>query len=173
MNIVLIGYRGTGKSSVAKVLAQRLTWPVVSTDAEIVKQVGMSIPELIHRHGWDYFRTVESEICRWVGTQDRTIIDTGGGAILRKDNVAVLRQRSRVFWLTAEVATIMERIKDSTERPSLTGAKTAVQEVQDVLKERLSLYQAACDHIIPTDGRSLDDIAEEILHLAVTRSTST
>jgi shikimate kinase len=73
-----------------------------------------------------------------------------------------LRQHGRVFWLTAEVATIMERIKAGTDRPSLTGKKTYVEEVEEVLKERLPLYKAACDQVIPTDGRTLDEIADEI-----------
>lgn len=162
MNIVLIGYRGTGKSSVAKILADRLKWPLVSTDAEIIKKAGMPVPAIIQKRGWDYFRDVESQICRRVGSKDRTIIDTGGGAILRKENVEALRQRSRVFWLTAEVATIMERIKSGTERPSLTGKKSYVEEVEDVLKERLPFYKAACDHIIPTDDRTIEEIADEI-----------
>jgi len=162
VNIILIGYRGTGKTSMAKLLAERLKWPLVSTDAEIVNKAGMGVPAIIQKRGWDYFRDVESQICRRVGAKDRTIIDTGGGAILRKENVEALRQRGRVFWLTAEVPTIMERIKASAERPSLTGKKSYVEEVEEVLKERLPLYKAACDHIIPTDGRTIEEIADEI-----------
>lgn len=162
MNIVLIGYRGTGKSSVAQLLAERLKWPLISTDAEIVKKAGLSVPEIIQKRGWDYFRDVESQICKRVGAKDRTLIDTGGGAVLRKENVDALRQRGRVFWLTAEVSTIMERIKHSKDRPSLTQTKNYVDEVEEVLKERLPLYKAACDQIIPTDDRTLEEIADEI-----------
>jgi shikimate kinase len=105
---------------------------------------------------------VESQICKRVGAKDRTLIDTGGGAVLRKENVDALRQRGRVFWLTAEVPTIMERIKLNKDRPSLTQTKNYVDEVEDVLKERLPLYKAACDQIIPTDDRTLEEIADEI-----------
>ncbi len=162
MNIVLIGYRGTGKSRVAKILAERLRWPLISTDAEIIKQTGLSVPEIIHQHGWDYFRDVESTICRDAGAMNKTIIDTGGGAILRQENVDALRQHGRLFWLTAEVATIVERIKHSKNRPSLTQHTDAVAEVDEVLTARLPLYKAACDQIIPTDHRTLKDIADEI-----------
>ncbi len=162
MNIVLIGYRGTGKTSVAKILAERLKWTLISTDAEIVKKAGLSVPEIIQKRGWDYFRDVESKVCQRVGTKDRTLIDTGGGAVLRKENVDALRQRGRVFWLTAEVSTIMDRIKHTKDRPSLTQNKDYVDEVDEVLKERLPLYKAACDQIIPTDGRPLEEIADEI-----------
>jgi shikimate kinase len=162
MNIVLIGYRGTGKSRVASRLAELSKWPVVSTDAEIVKKAGMPVSDIIRKRSWDYFRDVESEICRQAGKKDRTIIDTGGGAVLRKENVEALRQRGRIFWLTAEVSTIMERIKASNERPSLTGKKSYVEEVEEVLQERIPLYKAAADHIIPTDGRTIDEIATEV-----------
>src|SRR6266540_3536983 len=162
MNIVLVGYRGTGKTSVAKILAERLEWPLVSTDAAIVKKAGLSVPEIIQKRGWDYFRDVETQICQRVGKKDRTIIDTGGGVVLRKENVEALRTRGRVFWLTAEVPTIMERLKTATDRPSLTGKKTYVEEVSEVLDERLPLYKAACDHILPTDNRSIEEIADEI-----------
>src|SRR2546422_4262579 len=75
MNIVLVGYRGTGKTSVAKILAERLKWPLISTDAEIVKKAGLSVPEIIQKRGWDYFRDVETQICQRVGKKDRTIIE--------------------------------------------------------------------------------------------------
>jgi shikimate kinase len=162
MNIVVIGYRGTGKSSVARVLEERLKWPLISTDAEIVKKAGLSVPDIILKRGWDYFRDVESKICQRVGGKDRIIIDTGGGAVLRKENVDALRQRGRVFWLTAEVATIMDRIKHTKDRPSLTQTKDYIDEIDEVLKERLPLYKAACDQIIPTDNRTIEEIADEI-----------
>jgi shikimate kinase len=162
MNIVLIGYRGAGKSSIAKLLAERLKWPLVSTDVEIVKKAGMPVPDIIRKKGWDYFRDVESHVCQLAGKKDRTIIDTGGGAILRKENVEALRQRGRIFWLTAEISTIMERIKASTDRPSLTGTKSYVEEVEEVLNERLPVYKATCDHLIATDGRTIEEIADEI-----------
>lgn len=162
MNIVLIGYRGTGKSRVARILSARLAWPLISTDAEIVTQAGLSIPEIVQQQGWDAFRDVESTVCKRVGALDQTIIDTGGGAILRQENVVALRQHGRVFWLTATVSTIVERIQHSTNRPSLTHTKDPVAEVEDVLTARLPLYQAACDQIIPTDHRTLKEIADEI-----------
>ena len=162
MNIVLIGYRGTGKSSVAKLLATRTRWPIVSTDLEIIRKAGMPVPDIIRKRGWDYFRDVESEICKQVGKKDRTIIDTGGGAVLRKENVESLRQRGRMFWLTAEVTTVMTRIKNNSDRPSLTGKKSYVEEVEEVLNERLPLYKAAADHMIPTDDRTIEEVANEI-----------
>jgi len=162
MNIVLIGYRGTGKSTVGKVLAGRLGRPVVSTDAEIVRRAGQAIPEIVAKHGWDYFRDLESAVCQELAARDGLIIDTGGGAILRSQNVDHLKKTGTLFWLTASVATIAARIGGDTQRPSLTGTKSFVEEIQEVLAERTPKYQAAADHVVQTDGRSIAQIVDTI-----------
>ena len=163
MNIVLIGYRGTGKSTVGKVLAARLGSPLVSTDAEIVRRAGRSVPEIVAQHGWEHFRDLESTVCRDLSAQDRLIIDTGGGAILRQENVACLKKNGRLFWLTASVATIASRIGRDTQRPSLTGTKSFVEEIEEVLAVRTPKYREAADHILPTDGCTINQIVETIL----------
>ncbi len=163
MNIVLIGYRGAGKSRVAKIVAARLGRTVVSTDAEIVQMAGQGIPEIVAQHGWDYFRDLESQVCRELAGRDDLVIDSGGGAVLRAQNVEALKKNGTVFWLTASVDTITKRIGGDTQRPSLTGAQSFVDEVRDVLRERTPKYEAAADHIIATDERSVVQIADEIL----------
>ena len=163
MNVVLIGYRGTGKSTVGKIVAARLGRTVVSTDAEVVKRAGRSIPEIVAQHGWDYFRDLESQVCCDLAEGDGLVIDTGGGAILRSENVEQLKHHGVVFWLTASVDTITKRIGRDTQRPSLTGTKSFVDEVHDVLRERTPKYEAAADHVIATDERSIVQIADEIL----------
>ena len=165
MNIVLIGYRGTGKSTIAKVLAAKLGRGLVSTDKEIVRRAGRSIPEIVSEHGWEHFRDLESEVCRGLAGQDNLVIDTGGGAILRQENVDVLKQHGLLFWLTASVETIAGRIGGDAHRPSLTGTKSFVEEIQEVLRERTPRYQTAADHVLPTDGRSIDQLVENILDL--------
>ena len=163
MNVVLIGYRGTGKSSVGRILAARLKRKLVSTDAEVVRRAGQSIPDIVAQHGWEYFRDVESEVCRSLGGRDQLVIDTGGGAILRPQNVEVLKRNGKIFWLTASVESIAARIGRDTQRPSLTGTKSFVDEIADVLRERTPKYQAAADVIISTDDCSVDHLAQSIL----------
>ena len=163
MNVVLIGYRGTGKSTVGKIVAARLGRVLVSTDAEIVKLVGQSIPEIVAKNGWEYFRDFETKVCQELAGRDALIIDTGGGAILRSQNVEALKTRGTLFWLTASVETIAKRIGSDSQRPSLTGTKSFVDEIQDVLRERTPKYQAAADHVIETEGRSCPQVADEIL----------
>jgi shikimate kinase len=165
MNIVLIGYRGTGKSSVGRALAVKLSRELVSTDKEIVRRAGRSIPDIVAAEGWEHFRDLESAVCRDFADRDELIVDTGGGAILRPENVEALKRHGALFWLTASVDTIAKRIGGDTQRPSLTGTKSFVDEIQDVLRERTPKYQAAADHVIPTDGRSIDELANAVLAL--------
>lgn len=165
MNVVLIGYRGTGKSTVGRLVAARLRRELVSTDAEIVKRAQCTIPEMIAQKGWDYFRDLESDICHDLASRDQLVIDTGGGAILRSQNVEALKNNGMVFWLTASVETIAKRIGGDTQRPSLTGTKSFVDEIQDVLRERTPKYQAAANHIIRTDDQSINQLVETVLTL--------
>lgn len=165
MNIVLIGYRGTGKSVVGRLLAARWGGDFLSTDAEIVKRAQRSIPDIVAQEGWEYFRDLESAICREFSDRDGLVIDTGGGAILRAQNVEMLKENGIVFWLTASVETIAKRIGGDNQRPSLTGSKSFVDEIQDVLRERTPKYQAAADHSIATDNRSINQLVEAILAL--------
>ncbi|MEO5955022.1 MAG: shikimate kinase [Nitrospiraceae bacterium] len=165
MNIVLIGYRGTGKSMVGRLLAARLGRTLVSTDAEIVARAKRTIPEIVAQNGWDYFRDLESDICRELASRDQLVIDTGGGAILRTKNVEALKKSGKLFWLTASVETIAKRIGGDNQRPSLTGTKSFVDEVADVLRERTPKYQAAADHVVATNDRSIDQLVETLLTL--------
>jgi shikimate kinase len=165
MNIVLIGYRGTGKSAVGRLLAARLGRELLSTDAEIAKRSQRSIPEIVAQEGWEYFRDLESAVCRELADRAGLVIDTGGGAILRAQNVEMLKKNGSVFWLTASVETIAKRIGSDNQRPSLTGSKSFVDEIQDVLRERTPKYQAAADHSIATDNRSINQLVETILAL--------
>ena len=97
MNIVLIGYRGTGKSTVAKILGQRQGRTVISTDAEIVNEAGQSIPEIVEQFGWDHFRELETQICRKLKDHTDLVIDTGGGLILKEENVKILKANGTLF----------------------------------------------------------------------------
>jgi shikimate kinase len=162
MNLVLIGYRGTGKSTVGRLLASRLGRRVVSTDAEVVRRAGRAIPDIVQASGWEHFRDLESDVCRHFAAQENLVIDTGGGAILRALNVEALRATGRLFWLTATVETIRRRIHADTERPSLTGTKSFVDEIEEVLRQREPAYQAAAHDTIATDARTPVELADLI-----------
>lgn len=163
MNIVLIGYRGTGKSEVALELAARTGYHVISTDDRIEKQIGMRIADYVEANSWEAFRDVESEVVRETTKTTDTIVDTGGGAILREANAKALKACGRVVWLTASAETIRARIASDTNRPSLTGTGSFVDEVDQILAERVPLYKAAADITVSTEGRTTAEVAEIII----------
>jgi len=162
MNLVLIGYRGVGKSTIGRLLAAELCMPYVGLDAEIVRRAGMSVAAMVKKHSWDYFRDRESEVVADFAARDGQVLDTGGGAILRAKNVEALKRNGLVFLLWASVADIVRRIGSGGERPSLTGTKSFVEEAAEVLAERESLYRAAADHTIDTSRISATDAARKI-----------
>ncbi|MCP4681380.1 MAG: shikimate kinase [Desulfobacterales bacterium] len=165
MNIVLIGYRGTGKSVVAGLLAERLNMKTICMDAELVKKAGITIPEIVERYGWEKFRDMESQLARELALFNDIIIDTGGGIIERAENIEALRTDSLIFWLKASVDVIVSRIESDTERPALTAGKTFTEEVADVLAQRTDKYAGAADYEIDTDQMSPARVADEIVEI--------
>lgn len=162
MNVVLVGYRGTGKSSVARCLARELGLRVVSLDAELQRQAGQTIPEVVQAVGWPGFRDLEEQLVRTFAAQDGQVLDCGGGVIEREANFAPLRAAGPVIWLKASVPTVVARIQGDNQRPSLTGAKSFTDEVQEVLERRTPLYRRIAHHEVDTDGRTVESIAAEI-----------
>jgi len=162
MNIVLIGYRGTGKSAIAARLGERLGREVVSTDEAIVARIECSIPDYVAANGWPAFRDVETAVCEEVAARDGLVIDCGGGVVTRPRNMEVLRANGLVFWLQACVETIAGRIGGDTNRPSLTGDKSFVEEIAQVLEERTPLYAESADEAIDTETGSPDMLADII-----------
>jgi shikimate kinase len=163
MNIVLIGYRGTGKSVVGHLLARKLNRETISMDAEIVKKAGMPIPEFVEQNGWPKFRDLETEVAQKLTERDNIIVDCGGGVIERPENIPALRTNGVIFWLQASVDEVVSRIAGGTERPALTEGKTFTEEVEEVLERRTPLYSEAAQHIINTDNMTPDQVADSIL----------
>ena len=98
MNLILGGYRGTGKSTVAQLLASRLKRETLSTDAMIIEKIQMPIPEIVEKLGWDHFRDLESTICQDLRESDNLEVDTGVGVIIRSANVEALKPAGLIFW---------------------------------------------------------------------------
>ena len=165
MNIVLIGYRGTGKSVVGEILAARLRMQCIGMDVEIVKRAGMSIPEIVEKYGWQKFRDIESEEARKLAGLDNIVIDTGGGVIERPENIEALKTNSRIFWLKASVDVIVSRIQGDTERPALTAGKTFTEEVTEVLERRIPKYKNSAQYEIDTDDLTPDQVADRVIEI--------
>ncbi len=165
-NLVLIGYRATGKSAVGALLAQKLARPFVDLDQVLVEEMGRAIADLVAEKGWAEFRRREKELVVRFGRACGQVLATGGGAVLDPENVEVLRKNGVVVWLRAAPATIQERLsrdqREVNQRPSLTGRST-LEEVAEVLQSRQPLYAAAAHIVIDTDQHSLDQVVEKVL----------
>jgi len=156
-NIVLIGYRATGKTTVGRHLSQKLKKPYISLDQEIVKQVGMPIAELVEKKGWEEFRKAETAIVKKASQLEGYIIDTGGGVITKKENINYLQKSGSIIWLKADLENIVDRLKKDNPRPSLTG-KSFLDEVPEVLKERTPIYQKSANHIVDANKSILETV---------------
>jgi len=165
MNVILVGYRGTGKSAVARELADALGWTPVSLDVELQREAGKSIPEIVEERGWPGFRDLEEKIVSAHAAKDGQVIDCGGGVIEREANFEKLRKAGTVIWLTASVSTIVARIGPDDQRPSLTGTKSFTDEVEEVLQRRNPLYRRIAHHEVENDGRTIQEVVREIRRL--------
>jgi len=165
MNLVLIGYRGTGKSVVGAILARRLAMRYIGMDAAIVERAGMSIPDIVEKYGWTGFRDLESAEARELAGLDNLVIDTGGGIIERPENIEALQKSAMIFWLKAKVDTIVSRIEGDTQRPALTSGKSFTEEVTEVLERRIPRYRSAARHEIDTDELTPEQLADRIIEI--------
>jgi shikimate kinase len=165
MNLVLIGYRGTGKSAVGAIVGERLGMKCIAMDEKIVEKVGMSIPDFVEKHDWPAFRDVESEIVRVLSGVDDIVIDSGGGVIERPENIDALRANGILIWLKASVEVIVSRIEGGTERPSLTGTQSFTDEVAEVLDRRIPKYAAAAHYEIDTDSLTPEQVADSVIEI--------
>jgi len=165
MNIVLIGYRGTGKSEVSKILSQKLGMKCIGMDAEIVNRAGMPIPEIVEKFGWPGFRDRESDLAKDLSGQNNLIIDCGGGIIERDENIEALKNHAIIVWLKAPVDTIVKRITGDRSRPALTEGKTFTEEVAEVLARRAPLYYSASQYEINTDNLTPEQVAGKIIEI--------
>ncbi|HEY4235620.1 MAG TPA: shikimate kinase [Lacipirellulaceae bacterium] len=164
--ILLIGYRGTGKSTVAKLLAARLGRDAVDADDEIERRAGQSIAAIFAEQGEVAFRDLETNVVDELSGRRRVVISLGGGAVLRAANRAAIRGGGQVVWLTARVDTIEARIAaDATtalRRPDLTAAGGRA-EIERLLAEREPMYRECATLIVATDEKTAEKVADEIL----------
>lgn len=164
--IYLTGYRCTGKTTVGRLLAKKINWSFVDADVMLVDEANMTVAQIVEKYGWDDFRDRESAILKRLSQGKDQVVATGGGVILREQNRHVMKETGTVIWLKASIATISERMSgdDKTlgQRPGLTD-KGALAEIEETLTQRLPLYREAMDFSVDTDGKSVEEIRDEIL----------
>ncbi|MDO8577148.1 MAG: 3-phosphoshikimate 1-carboxyvinyltransferase [Candidatus Daviesbacteria bacterium] len=162
-NIVLIGMRGSGKTTVAKLLSQKLNKPYVELDQLIVKRVGLTIPEIVEKYGWDFFRDKESEAVQDTSLNNGKIISTGGGVVTRPQNVDALKKNGLFIFLNASLETLIKRVGNNSNRPALTNRKTLSEEIEEILKQRNQLYRESADEIIDTNHLNPVEVTDKII----------
>jgi shikimate kinase len=165
-NLVLIGYRATGKTAVGARLAEILSRPFVDLDQAIVREAGQPIVDIVAQGGWAEFRRREKELVARLRCTQGHVLATGGGVVLDPDNVAALRENGIIIWLTADPDTIQARLAEDlprdANRPSLTGSDT-IREVVAVLEARYPLYQAAAQIMVDTTHRDVAQVVQAVL----------
>ncbi len=161
MNIVLTGFMGTGKTAVGKRLAEEIGMQYIDTDEMIEKDVGMNIPDIFKRRGEKYFREVETQALKCVAMLDNFVIATGGGVVLKEENMEELEKNGIIICLTASANTILQRTGKDTNRPLLKGENPA-DKINQLLKEREPFYKR-CHKMIDTSGKDIKEIIEEIV----------
>ena len=166
MNIVLIGYRCTGKSSVGKLLESELEKHFADTDEMIEDEADYGIDEIVRKKGWDFFRSLEKDIIEKISLKNDLIISTGGGVVLDERNINNLKKNGYIIWLKATADIIKDRMAYDPEtghkRPSLTG-RDPLQEIKDVLEIREKYYKAAADFEVDTSNIPVEIIADLII----------
>jgi shikimate kinase len=170
MSTVLIGYRGSGKSTIGHKLADRLWQKFVDTDAMVVERAGMSIAEIFRQDGEARFRELEAEVVREAAKLQEHVIALGGGAPLREENrVAIKGGGHRVVYLRCEVETLVARIQADPEtaqtRPSLTALGGGVEEISKVLAEREPIYRQMMDAEIDVTNLTPDEVMVYIVRV--------
>jgi 3-dehydroquinate dehydratase type I len=165
-NIYLIGFMGTGKSSVSATLKEQLGYEEIDTDALIVQEQGMAISDIFEQYGEPYFRQLETECLIKLQETKGKIISCGGGMAVKPENVELMKQNGKVVLLTATPETILERVKHDDSRPLLRNRKT-VEGIAELMEKRREAYENAADKIVPTDNKSVKDIATEIVQLCL------
>lgn len=173
MNIVLIGYRCAGKTSVGRKLSERFHIPFYDTDELIKKHTGKTIREMVEEKGWQSFRKEEKAVIRGLSSLAGTVIAAGGGAVMDPENREVLGRNGLFIWLTVDVRTIVERMKKDPaggeQRPPLSSDGIE-SEISEILEKRTPIYQGLADFTVDTSGKEIAAIAEEVSNLLARRN---
>jgi shikimate dehydrogenase len=165
-NIVLVGYMGSGKTSIGKALAEANGFEFIDTDSMIEEKEGRSISDIFAAEGEGAFRDMETELLKELCTSKPVgaVISTGGGIVLRKENQELLKKLGRVVYLKASAETTFERVKGDSSRPLLAAhdEEALKAKIIDMLKVRGGYYELAADETVSTDGLGISEIAEKI-----------
>ena len=166
-NIILIGYMGSGKTSVGEQLGKLMKYQFTDTDRMIERKAGNTIKDIFRLYGEEEFRNMETELLlELLSGMERTVLSTGGGLALREQNSRILKELGYVVFLKASRTTILKRLKNDLTRPLLQG-DDLVSKVDRMLEIRTPIYEKAAHKMIITDGKRVQDIAHLIMEASL------
>lgn len=161
-NIFFIGFMGCGKSTMARLLSEKTGMELVEMDETIEAEAGMTINKIFEMHGEEHFRNLESQLIERIAEKGGAVVSCGGGAILRPQNVEMMKENGIIVYFSATPETIYKRVRHSTNRPLLNGNMN-VEYIASLMEMRLPRYLAAADITIVVDGKEKQEILEEIV----------
>ena len=166
MNLFLIGYRCSGKTTIGKSIAMTIDWPFVDSDLLVIKESGKSIKDIVDTEGWDAFRRMERSMLKQICADDCQVVATGGGVVLDEANIQAMKTSGMVVWLDATAETIQKRMLQDRNtgnfRPALTD-KGRIEEIEGMLLKRNPYYESASDFYIGTDDVPVSEITKRII----------
>ena len=160
--VVLIGFRGVGKSTLAKTLAARLSVPLISTDAQIEAVTGMPISQFVAANGWPKFREIEQSVIAGLPENEPAVIDCGGGVIENPENMRHLDKHSLIVWVDCEMRLIYQRLSATGDRPLLNEADLQ-KDIESNYNRRLPLYRQYAQLKVDTTETAPELLAETII----------
>lgn len=163
-NIFLIGFMGSGKSTIAKLLSKETSRELVEMDETIEAEENMTINEIFEKYGETYFRDLESQLIERIAQKGGAVVSCGGGAVLREENISNMKKNGLVVYLSATPQTIYERVRHSTNRPLLNGNMN-VEYIQELMEKRLPMYENVTDVVVDVNKKEKTEILEEIVSL--------
>jgi shikimate kinase len=163
MNIVLIGFRGAGKTALAKILAAKLNMQIYSIDKMIEEKEGKRIREIVAEKGWQYFRELEAQLIEQISDVNNAIIDTGGGAIENPTNIENLKKNGYIIYVQASLKDIKQRILNDPDRPKLNPTLDVEDDLNITYNRRVPLYEEYSDFRVNTSNTPLEKCADKIV----------
>ena len=164
-NIVLIGMRGTGKTTVGRLLSEKLQKQFIETDRLIEERVGMEIAQIVAKNGWEDFRKKEAEVIASLASKENCVISCGGGVVINDENIKLVQKHGVLFLLLASINTMLSRIGDDQNRPSLLGKTSRRADMEEVWLNRRKLYYNAAQEAIDTEKLTPEEVASKITQI--------
>ena len=162
MNIILCGMMSSGKTTVGKALAARLSREWVDTDSEIERVHG-KITEIFEKHGEAYFRALEEGVADTLSRKDELVVSTGGGFFMSGRNAKLLKKNGKIIFLRAEMKTLKARLEGDNTRPLLQGKEPLGHKLNSLIKFRYPIYESVSDYALDVDEKTVDEIVDEIM----------